>query len=419
MLQRDETFVHEKNEASLQEQRRELRALLLQDLANFRQGHGYLMAKELEEKVAALRLSKSVLHRVKILHYLRLRERHSGSLHPALLAANPDTLPPRRLARLQRPRARAGMLPVNSPHERRLPPIPEEDSMEEMQSLEHPAQRHQLGNIASKVGKLLQDAKPPEAPPAEAVGHGSEAPDAHLDRASSHSTGHERPSLKRRFLKKNEKALPQGFSAPTDGAVEGSLRVNSISHQYLASDSSEAAEPHASSLSKMVLKIEINCMNPWADAAQPTPGSTAAPGSPSAPAGGRHTTVTDIVLDAASPLVSACPGPATPHDSSHPTPVCPKKASVLASSPPLSPLASPGPSGGPGQPLSPEAVCQEQPLYASSSRVSLPNFIQEPTGDAHESPPRPLSSGPTDYLSWAAEVTREEASRLGSPGTPA
>lgn len=404
--------MQKQDEASLQEQRRELRALLLQDLANFRQGHGYLMAKELEEKVAALRLSKSVLHRVKILHYLRLRERHSGSLHPALLAANPDTLPPRRSPHLRRPRARVMMLPGDSPQERSLPPIPEEDTVEEAQNQEHPAQRRHLGVAATRAEECRHGAMPLEAPPAEAARHGSDAPDAPpVNHASPYPAGHERPSLKRRFLKKNEKTLPQGLPAPLDKTTDSPLRVSSISHQYLALDRPEAAEPHGGSLGKMVLKIEINCMSPWADVAQLPSNSIEAPGGPSAPAGGRHTTVTDIVLDAASSPLPACPA-------SRPAPTSLKEASVLASSPPQGSPACPGPSAAPAPPLSPEVVYQLSD--ASISQVSPPGSVHEPAGDGQASQPCPLSSGPTDYLTWAAEVTREEDSRLGSqPRTPA
>lgn len=408
--------MRERDEASLQEQRRELRALLLQDLANFRQGHGYLMAKELEEKVAALRLSKSVLHRVKILHYLRLRERHSGSLHPALLSASPDTLPSHRVAHLRRPRARAGMSLGNSPQERGLSPIPEEDTMEDTPRQEHPTQRHHVRVTATHVEDHQQGATgaTPLVPlPTKGAGHGSEPRDADVQSCeSSYSTRHERPSLKRRFLKKNEKVLPHGPSALSDGTSEEPLHVSKTSHQHLASDRLKAMENHVSSLGKMVLKIEINCMNPWADAAQSPADFASATGCTSTAAGGRHTTLTDIVLDAMSPLTPICPDSTVPPDS-------PSKTSIVASSPQQCPPASPGPLAGPGQPLSPEVMCRDHSSDASSSQASPSASIQEPAGEVHVPQPRPLSSGPTDYLTWAAEVTREEASRLGSPGTPA
>lgn len=406
-LPRDETSLQERDEATLQEQRQELRALLLQDLANFRQGHGYLMAKELEEKVAALRLSKSVLHRVKILHYLRLRERHSGSLHPALLSTSPDTLPPRRQANLRRPRARAGTYSENSPQIRSLSPIPEEDTVE-TPIQEHSPQHQHYGISTTQAETCQQEAMPSEAPKADLP-----------NRSSPYATGHERPSLKRRFLKKNEKILPQDLPTSPNGTEEGPLRVSSISRQYVASDRLKATEPHPSSLGKMVLKIEINCMNPWADASKHPSESTTAPGSPLASAASRHTTVTDIILDAAAPLASPCPTSTIPLDSSYSNSIGPKEASVLPSAPHQSPPASPEPSTGLGESLNPVVVSQEHPPDAPSFQVLMPSSLHEPVGDEHLSQPRPLSSGPTDYLTWAAEVTREEASRLGSPGIPA
>lgn len=210
-----------------QEQWQELRALLVQDLANFRMGRGYLMAKELEEKIAAF-CHNSVISQMKILRYLRLRERQQISAHPATVQGeeyrqSQNTTKGRwhrqryngRRNRLSRT---TSYTTATIPHGA-LTPIPEEQ--EDECTSDHAEESEQIDmnfkDTRVTINKTAHD---------NGV---SQLGETQYGRATKTN---EKTGPIRRFLKKSEKA--QANPVFISGITE--LKISNISHQYLTSD---------------------------------------------------------------------------------------------------------------------------------------------------------------------------------------
>ncbi|KAK3859500.1 hypothetical protein Pcinc_034395 [Petrolisthes cinctipes] len=209
-----------------QAQWQELRALLVQDLANFRMGRGYLMAKELEEKIAAF-CHNSVISQMKILRYLRLRERQRVSAHPAIVQDeeykhSPDTTKGRwRRQRYYGSRnrlSRTNSYPAAAIPHGALTPIPEEQEDECTSDLDDQDKQVDMNFKDTRVmiSKKLDDTEDTRA-----------------------TKTNEKTTPTRRFLKKNEK----GQTNPQSISGKAELQISNISHQYLTSDRGKQQNP--------------------------------------------------------------------------------------------------------------------------------------------------------------------------------
>ncbi|KAK4327385.1 hypothetical protein Pmani_002148 [Petrolisthes manimaculis] len=209
-----------------QAQWQELRALLVQDLANFRMGRGYLMAKELEEKIAAF-CHNSVISQMKILRYLRLRERQRVSSHPSIVQDeeykhSPDTSKERwRRQRYYGNRNRLSRTNSSTfaaiPHGA-LTPIPEEQEDECTSDLDDQDKQVNMNfkDTGVMISKKLDDTE-----------------DTRTTKTN------EKTIPTRRFLKKNEK----GQTNPQSISGKAELQISNISHQYLTSDRGKQQNP--------------------------------------------------------------------------------------------------------------------------------------------------------------------------------
>lgn len=400
--------------ASIYMQRKELKELLMQDLANFRLGRRYLLAKELEEKLAALRLHKSILHRFKILQYLHLRDKQVVNLHPAVLhdMDGSHSLDRKRLR--NRHGYRGGTRRSHSFHcddqsFQTLTPIPEED--DNRRTSDGPDEgNEQILNFENQENKTFDfsftDQERNRKPVPEDNGQSGT-----ID--SEGQTGS--PLRSRKFLKKNKISLSESpfFSSDCD------LQASDTSGQCLTSSTGDETDCSVPTSEGNIVRVEVNTVNSERDSSFSSDDKPATADKqddeaypsrecehyiatytqddgmvPTLPTGGSHSMSSpDTVSTTLQTLTNGC------------LDISMARECVAPESNMPSTLADTNVREASRESHSQDVVIEAHNLPDSTKTcLPCPSPRQSP-GVGRTLPPL-ITSGPTDYLTWAAEVAR-------------